>query len=131
MMVGRLIASQLPGITNHGTWYIAGASLVAAATIVLMIVAKNVGQARIAAIVGGLALAPIFPTIAGTTQAHFNPKVYGSIIGIIFLMGFLGATIAPRVIGGLAKGSSVQKSLKLLFPLTILLITFAIVAAGF
>ncbi len=129
MMVGRLIASQLPGITDYWSWYIAGASLVAAATIVMMALAKSTGQARAAAILGGLALAPIFPTIAGGTLAQFSPKVHGSIIGIIFVMGFLGASIAPRAIGGLAKGSSVQSSLKLLFPLAILLILFAFIAA--
>jgi fucose permease len=131
MMAGRLIASQLPGITNYGSWYIAGASLVAAATIVIMIVAKSAAQTRVAAILGGLALAPIFPTIAGSTLARFSPKVHGSIIGIIFLMGFLGASLAPRAIGSLAKGSSVQSSLKLLFPLAILLIVFAFVAVRF
>ena len=94
-----------------------------------MIVAESAGQARLAAILGGLALAPLFPTIAGVTLARFSPKVHGSVIGIIFVMGFLGASLAPRAIGALARGSSVQKSLKLLFPLAILLIIFAIVMA--
>ena len=128
MMAGRLIASQLPGITAYWVWYIAGASLLAAATIVIMVVAKSTGQARVAALLGGLALAPIFPTIAGGTLARFSPKVHGSIIGIIFLMGFLGASLAPRVIGGLAKGSTVQKGLRLLFPLAVLLVILAFVA---
>ena len=128
MMAGRLIASQLPGITDYWMWYIAGASSVAAVTIAIMVVARSAGQARTAAILGGLALAPIFPTIAGGTLAHFSPKVHGSIIGIIFLMGFLGASLAPRMIGGLAKGSSVQRGLRLLFPLAILLIILAFVA---
>jgi fucose permease len=128
MMVGRLAASQMPGITDYWIWYIVGASLVAAATIVIMLVAKSASQTRVAAILGGLSLAPIFPTIAGGTLAHFRPKVHGSIIGIIFLMGFLGASLTPRIIGGLAKGSSVQNGLKLLFPLAVLLIILACIA---
>jgi fucose permease len=130
MMAGRLGASQITGITTYGYWYIAAASLVATATLVFMSVAKSAGQARVAAILGGLSLAPIFPTIAGVTQAHFSSKVHGSIIGIIFLMGFLGASIAPRVIGGLAKGSSVQRSLRLLVPLAALLIVLALASAA-
>jgi fucose permease len=130
MMVGRLTASQLPGITTHACWYIAAASVVATATLVLMSVAKSAGQARVAAILGGLSLAPIFPTIAGSTLARFSPKVHGSIIGIIFLMGFVGASIAPRVIGSLAKGSSVQRSLRLLVPLAALLVILAMAAAA-
>ena len=130
MMVGRLGASQMPGITTYACWYIVAASLVATATLVLMIVAKSAGQSRVASILGGLALAPIFPTIAGSTLARFSPKVHGSIIGIIFLMGFLGASIAPRVIGSLAKGSSVQRSLRLLVPLAALLVVLALAAAA-
>ncbi len=129
MMAGRLIASQMPGVTRHGSWYIGACSLVAAATIVIMCVSKSAWQARAAAILGGLALAPIFPTMAGVTLSRFPTSVHGSIIGIIFATGFLGASIAPRAIGTLAKGSSVQNSLKLLFPLCVLLIILAFVLA--
>jgi fucose permease len=97
----------------------------------MMCGAKSVGQARGTSLVAGLACAPIFPTIAGTTLSHFSPKVHGSIIGIIFLMGFVGASIAPRVIGSLAKGSSVQRSLRLLVPLALLLVVLALVASRF
>jgi hypothetical protein len=45
------------------------------------------------------------------------------------VMGFLGASLAPRAIGALARGSSVQRSLRLLFPLAVLLIVFAMVMA--
>jgi fucose permease len=127
MMAGRLLASKAPGITAWGSWYIAGASAVAAATIVLMIVSRTVFQARLAALLGGFTLAPIFPTIAGVALAGFSTRVHGSIVGMIFVMGFLGASIAPRAIGGLARGSSVQQGLKLLFPLAILLIVLAVV----
>lgn len=129
MMAGRLLASQMPGITQYGSWYIAGASVVAAGTILLMTRAQTVGAARLAAILGGLSLAPLFPTIAGVTLARYSSKVHGSVIGIIFVMGFLGASLAPRAIGALARGSSVQRSLRLLFPLAVLLVLLAMVIA--
>ena len=127
MMAGRLIASQIPWITEYGSWFIAGTALIAALTIMAMSVSKSTRQAQVLAVLGGLTLAPIFPTMVGVTFAKYPPEVYGSIIGIMFTLGFLGASIAPRAIGGLAKGSSVQKSLKLLVPLCVLLIILAFV----
>jgi fucose permease len=129
MMAGRLAASQMPGITAHGIAYIVGFALLAAATILLMIRARTAAQARVAAILGGLALAPLFPTIAGVTLARYSPKVHGSVIGMIFVLGFLGATLAPRAIGALARGASVQRGLRLLFPLAVALLILALVVA--
>ncbi len=75
----------------------------------------------------GLAFAPCFPTTVGVTFAKFSPEVYGSIFGIIFAVGLLGAVIIPKAIGNMASGSSVQKSLKLLLPACVLLVALAIV----
>ncbi len=127
MMVGRLIASQIPAITAYGSWFIAGAALVAALIILAMTVSKSVVQAQVLAILAGLFFAPCFPTTVGVTFAKFEPAVYGSVFGIIFAVGLLGAVIIPKAIGNLAKGSSVQKSLKLLVPACVLLIILALV----
>jgi fucose permease len=127
MMAGRLIASQVPAITEYGSWFIAGAALVAALIILLMTISKSVMQAQILAILAGLFFAPCFPTTVGVTFAKFEPAVYGSVFGIIFAVGLAGAVIVPKAIGNLAKGSSVQKSLKLLVPACILLVILALV----
>lgn len=127
MMVGRLIASQIPGITVHGSWFIAGAALIAALTILAMTVIKDVWLTRGLAILAGLVFAPCFPTTVGVTFAKFSPEIYGSIFGIIFAVGLLGAVIIPKAIGNLAKGSSVQKGLRLLIPACALLIILALV----
>jgi fucose permease len=127
MMAGRLIASQVPAITEYGSWFIAGAALFAALIILAMTVSKSVIQAQVLAILAGLFFAPCFPTTVGVTFAKFEPAVYGSVFGIIFAVGLAGAVIVPKAIGNLAKGSSVQKSLKLLVPACILLIILALV----
>lgn len=127
MMAGRLIASQIPVITEYGSWFIAGAALVAALIILAMTVSKSVMQAQVLAILAGLFFAPCFPTTVGVTFAKFEPAVYGSVFGIIFAVGLLGAVIIPKAIGNLAKGSSVQKGLKLLIPACVFLIILAIV----
>lgn len=127
MMLGRLIASQIPAITAYGSWFIAGAALVAAVIILAMTVSKSAVQAQVLAIFAGLAFAPCFPTTVGVTFAKFSPEIYGSIFGIIFAIGLLGAVIVPKAIGNLAKGSSVQKSLRLLLPACVILIILALI----
>ena len=127
MMVGRLIASQIPAITEYGSWFIAGAALIAALAIFAMTITKSPAQARVLVVVGGLAFAPCFPTTVGVTFAKFSPEIYGSIFGIIFAVGLLGCVIIPKAIGNLAKGSSIQKGLRILIPACALLIVLALV----
>jgi len=127
MMAGRLIASQIPWITQYGTYVIAGAAVVSAVVILAMTMSKSTGAAWLLAALAGLAFAPCFPTTVGVTFSKFTPAVYGSVFGIIFAVGLAGAVIIPKMIGNLAKGSSVQKSLKLLVPACVILIVLALV----
>ena len=125
MMVGRLIASQIEMITVHGSWFIAGAAVVATLVILAMTKSRAIWTSALA-VCAGLAFAPCFPTIVGVTYDK-HPENFGSVFGIIFAVGLLGAVIVPKAIGNLAKGSSIQKSLKLLVPACILLIVLALV----
>jgi fucose permease len=126
MMAGRLIVSLVPGITDIGSYFIAGAAVAAALIILAMTKCKSGITAGLLAAAAGLAFAPCFPTTVGVTFAKFSPEVYGSIFGIIFAVGLLGAVIIPKAIGNMASGSSVQKSLKLLLPACGLLIVLAL-----
>jgi len=131
MMIGRLIASQIPAITEYGSYFIAGAAVFACLVILAMTAAKNVSLAWLLAVLAGLFFAPCFPTTVGVTFAKFSPEIYGSVFGIIFAVGLLGAVIIPKAIGNLAKGSSVQKSLKLLIPACVALIILALILGRF
>ena len=126
MMVGRLIASQIQFITAYGDIIIAVMALVAGLVILAMTRSGAIWTSALVAC-AGLAFAPCFPTTVGVTFAKFEPAVYGSVFGIIFAVGLLGAVIVPKAIGNLAKGSSVQKSLKLLVPACMLLVILALV----
>jgi len=126
MMVGRLLASQIQVITEYGSWFIAGAALIAAFVIAAMRIVRSVAWAWILAALAGFFFAPCFPTTVGITFAKFSPEIYGSIFGIIFAVGLLGAVIIPKAIGNLAKGSSVQESLWLLIPACGVLIVLAL-----
>lgn len=130
MMAGRLIASQIPVITEYGSYFIAGAAVITAVIIFAMTVTKCPTTSKILAVLAGLAFAPCFPTTVGVTFAKFTPDVYGSVFGIIFAIGLAGAVIIPKMIGNFAKGSSVQKSMKLLIPACVLLVVLAL-AMGF
>lgn len=126
MMLGRLISSAIPGLTEIGDWFIAGAAVVSLLIILGMIQTKSMTQSRIFAFLAGLFFAPIFPTTVGVTFAKFQPEVYGSVFGIIFAVGLLGAVIVPKAIGNMAKGAGVQRGLRLLLPAAAILILLAI-----
>ena len=126
MMAGRLIASQIQFITVHGDIIITWVALVAGITIFAMTKTGPIWSSALIAC-AGLVFGPIFPTTVGITFAKFSPDVYGRIFGIIFAIGLLGGVIVPKAIGNLAKGSSIQKSLRLLVPACILLAILAMV----
>lgn len=132
MMVGRLATSLIPArigfdLTANGGWVIAGAAVVAAIVIFLMMTCNKGAKANILAMLAGLAFAPCFPTTVGVTFSKFTPEVYGSIFGIIFAVGLAGAVIIPKMMGNVAKGASIQKSLKLLLPACVILIILAVI----
>jgi fucose permease len=126
MMAGRLISSQIGNITAYGNWYVAGAALIAGLIILAMGKSSAIWTSALAAC-AGFFFAPCFPTIVGVTFAKFSPEIYGSIFGIIFAVGLFGAVIIPKTIGNLAKGSSIQKSLKLLIPICLALLVLSLI----
>jgi fucose permease len=111
MMAGRFLASTMKNLTSMGAKIITLMSLVSVIAIVVMIITKSPALALVSVALTGLVFAPIFPTIVGVTFAKFEPSLYGSIFGIIFAIGLLGATFVPKFIGNLSVGRSVQGSL--------------------
>jgi len=126
LICGRLIASQVPALTQYGSWFVAAGSLATTVLIVGMTVTRRATVAWLLVFFAGLTSAPFFPTIVGITFAKYKPEVYGSVFGIIFAGALLGGAIVPKAIGNLAKGSSIQKSMRLLVPLGLLLVMLAL-----
>jgi fucose permease len=125
MMAGRLITSQIGSITEYGTWFVAGAAVIAGLIILAMGRSSAIWTSALA-LCAGFFFAPCFPTIVGVTYSK-HPENFGSVFGIIFAVGLLGAVIVPKAIGNLAKGSSIQKSLKLLIPACVAMIVLALI----
>jgi fucose permease len=111
MMVGRFLTSMVKNLTAIGVRLIAGLALVAVATILTMVWTSSPGLAIAAVMLTGFVFAPIFPTIVGVTFAKFEPRLYGSIFGIIFAIGLLGGTFVPQFVGQLSVGATIQQSL--------------------
>jgi len=126
MMAGRLIASNMKLVETHG--HIAIVVVAAVSALVILAMTKS-GAIWTSALVAcaGLAFATCFPTLVAVTFDKFEPQVHGSVFGIIFAIGLLGAVIVPKAIGNLARGSSVQKSLRLLLPACIVLMVLVLV----
>jgi fucose permease len=128
MMIGRLITG-LSGITALGGYLIAGSAVIAAVIIIVMMGVSKSSMVFVLAAASGLAFAPAFPTTVGVTFGKFGGGS-GSLFGIIFAVGLAGAVIVPKAIGNMAKGTSVQKALKLLLPACAALAVLAVVLHG-
>ena len=111
MMVGRFVTSTVKNLTAIGIRLIAVLALVAMGAILVMIMTASATVATAAVVLTGFVFAPIFPTIVGVTFAKFEPRLYGSIFGIIFAIGLLGGTFVPQIVGSLSVGATIQQSL--------------------
>ncbi len=127
MMVSRFLASNVPFITEYGAWFVSAAGAVSGIIILTMIRTSSVIQVIVLAALAGFTFGLAFPTTLGVTFAKFPQEVRGSVFGILFAIGLLGSVIMPKAIGNVAKGSSVQASLRLLLPLCVLQVVLAVV----
>ncbi len=127
LIFGRLVASQVPGLTEYGTYFVAAASLVMAVLVVWMTWTRQARVAWLLVFVVGLASAPFFPTIVGITFSKLPLAVHGSAFGIIFAGALLGGATVPKAIGNMARGSSVQRGMILLAPLCLILVVLALI----
>jgi fucose permease len=126
MMAGRFATSTVKNLTAIGVRVIAGASFLAAAAILVMVVTTSAPVAIAAVVLAGLVFAPIFPTIVGVTFAKFEPRLYGSIFGIMFSIGLLGATFVPKIVGNLSAGATVQWSLVIVLAMAVALVVISL-----
>jgi fucose permease len=126
MMAGRFATSMVKNLTAIGVKLIAVASLVSVCAIAVMITTSSAATAMAAVVLTGLVFAPIFPTIIGVTFAKFEPKLYGSIFGIMFSVGLLGATFVPKIVGNLSEGGTVQQSLYIVLGMAVALFVISL-----
>ncbi len=127
MMLSRFLASNVPFITERGVWFVSAAGVASGVVILALIRTASSRLVVVLAATAGFIFGLSFPTTLGVTFAKFPKEVRGSVFGILFAIGLLGSVIMPKAIGNLARGSTVQKSLRLLLPLCVLQAILAIV----
>ena len=125
MAAGRFLSSAVKNLTAIGVRVIVGAAVVSLVAILIMVWTQSAALTILAIVLMGLAFAPIFPTLVGVTFAKFDASQYGSIFGIMFAVGLLGATFVPKWIGNLSAGGTVQGGLKVAAVMAALLILVA------
>jgi fucose permease len=123
---GRFATSAIKNLSAIGGRLIAGLCAVTLLATGVMVLTRSAGWAIAAILLVGLALAPMFPTIIGVTFAKYEPRLYGSIFGIVFAVGLLGPTVVLKLIGSFSVGASVQRSLGLAGLLAALLLVLSL-----
>lgn len=103
--------------------YVQVLALVAAASIMMMVTAKNAGPAIVAMLVTGFAIGPIFPTIVGVTFGKTGASA--EVFGLIFGIGLLGGIFTPRIMGGFSAGGNIRKGMQVLAGLAVLLVVMS------
>jgi fucose permease len=126
MMAGRFITSAVKNLTAIGARLVLVAAVLSAGAIFLMIQTTSSAVAVGAIMLTGLVFAPIFPTIIGVTFAKFDQSLYGSIFGIMFSVGLLGATFVPKIVGNLSAGATVQQSLMIVLGMAVALVVVSL-----
>jgi fucose permease len=131
MMIGRLVVGLQDRVTGISLTPIGGhiltvAALIAAVAITMMMRSDSLASARRAVIIAGLVFAPIFPTTIGVVFQHFDEAQRGTLFGVIFAIGLIGASTIPAWIGNLAKDKSVKSGLNIL---RITALALAVIAA--
>ena len=131
MMIGRLIVGlqdRVTGIalTPIGGHVLAASALIGALAITMMMKSKTSKSATRSVILAGLVFAPIFPTTIGVAFQHFDEAQRGTLFGVIFALGLIGASTIPAWIGKLARDKSVRSGLSIL---RVTAIALAVIAA--
>ena len=112
MLIGRVAASEITKRVR-GSIVVAACAAGAVVALVLLALGMNLQLTIVAAVVAGLAYAPIFPTTAGITSSLF-PQIFGTIFGLLMAVGFTGSMLLPAAIGYVAKVSTVRAGIWLL-----------------
>jgi fucose permease len=75
-----------------------------------IVFAPNRGLACLMVVLAGAAFGPTFPTVIGVLTGHVHPAVTGRAVGLFFMVGGIGWSLIPIMIGAYARKSGVQKA---------------------
>jgi fucose permease len=109
-LVTALIVAQYPLTASGTNWLIVGLSLFCVAVWAGTVVSRTQRLACLMPILAGLAFGPTFPTIIGVLTGHVDPAVAGRAVGLFFMVGGVGWSVIPILIGAYARRTSLSKA---------------------
>jgi fucose permease len=113
-MVSRLatalIVSACPLSASGTSFLIIGLSVFCAVVWLGTVLSPSRGVACLMPILAGLAFGPTFPTIIGVLTGHVHESVAGRAVGLFFMVGGVGWSVIPILIGAYARRASLQKA---------------------
>lgn len=129
LLLGRVaVVPVLGSVTPKMVLF--GAAVLMAVTTYLMLQSGNPTTAWLLVFLGGLAMAPVFPTALGLVGGEFkNQGLDATATGIASTCGWLGLVVSSPVIGGIA-GDDPKKLKKALLLLPIASAVMAVVILG-
>jgi fucose permease len=128
-MVGRLIASSLVNL-EIGAMAIAGLSALAALSIAVTVIFRS-KTAAYCYIAAGLATGPILPTATGIAFGHTPVAYHGTVFGIIFTIGYLGASTIPALVGIVSRKKTIYAGLRITIVATLVILFTALIIDRF
>jgi fucose permease len=112
--IARLGTALLVGafpLTASGTgWLIVGLAVFCVLVWLGAVISPNRGMACAMVALAGIAFGPTFPTIVGVLTGHVHPAVAGRAVGLFFMIGGIGWSLIPILIGAYARKTSVQRA---------------------
>jgi fucose permease len=109
-LVTALIVAQYPLTASGTNWLIVGLSLCCVVVWAGTVVARTQRLACLMPILAGLAFGPTFPTIIGVLTGHVDQAVAGRAVGLFFMVGGIGWSVIPILIGAYARRTSLSKA---------------------
>lgn len=105
-----LLVAAFP-LTASGTgWLIVGLAVFCLLVWVGAVISPNRGMACAMVALAGIAFGPTFPTIVGVLTGHVDPAVAGRAVGLFFMIGGIGWSVIPMMIGAYARRAGVQRA---------------------
>lgn len=130
LIVGRVVISGVLQTVDSKTVLI-GVAMAMAVTTYLMLQSKNPTVAWIAIFVGGVAMAPVYPTTLGYVSDAFKAAgTEATALGIAITAGWAGIVASSPIIGGIA-GDDPKRLKKALLLLPAASIIMVVVAFAF
>jgi fucose permease len=74
------------------------------------VASANRGMACVMVLLAGVVFGPTFPTIIGVLTGHVDQALAGRAVGLFFMIGGVGWSVIPILIGAYARRTSVQRA---------------------